>query len=105
MQNEELLEFKKEIFKEIDELKRDYKSFKKRISTIANMFIPGIGFLLYGSSYLKGIITFVLFTLYNLLYFNKILPHLGEISFKVLYYIPAIIIWFVSIVMVGGLDD
>jgi len=105
MNNEEFHEFKREMLKEIDGLRREYKSFKSRISTISNMFIPGIGFIIYGSSYLKGIITFVLFALYNLLYFYKISPDLGEISIKIIYYIPAIIIWIVSTVMVGGLDD
>jgi len=105
MKNEEIRELKREMLKEIDSLRREYKSLKNRISVIANMLIPGIGFIIYGSSYLKGIITFALFTLYNLLYFYKILPNLGEIFFKILYYIPAIVIWIVSTVMVGGLDD
>ena len=105
MKNEEIRELKREMLKEIDSLRREYKSLKNRISVIANMLIPGIGFIIYGSSYLKGIITFALFPLYNLLYFYKILPNLGEIFFKILYYIPAIVIWIVSTVMVGGLDD
>ena len=105
MERNELRELKRELLKEIDVLIREHKSFKRRISVIANLFIPGLGFVIYGSSYLKGIITFALFTLYNLLYFYKILPNLGEIFFKILYYIPAIVIWIVSTVMVGGLDD
>jgi len=45
MENEELRELKRELNKEINGLKREYKSFKRRISTIANLFIPGIGFM------------------------------------------------------------
>ncbi len=105
MESEELHELKREMLKDIDGLRREYKSFKRRISIIANMFIPGIGFILYGSSHLKGIITFVLFVLYNLLYFYILSPDLGEIGIKILFYIPAIAIWYVSTAMVGGLDD
>lgn len=99
----ELQDLKRELLKEIDALGREHESFKKRISLIANIFIPGIGFFIYGKSYLQGIITFVLFEAYNLLYFLKILPGLGELKF--LYYMPAIVIWFVSLFMVARLDD
>ncbi|NLH96752.1 MAG: hypothetical protein GX477_05370, partial [Clostridiaceae bacterium] len=95
----ELQDLKRELLKEIDVLAREHKSFKKRISLIANFFIPGIGFFIYGKSFLQGLITFVLFEAYNLLYFLKILPGLGELKF--LYYMPAIVIWFVSLFMVA----
>jgi len=100
-----LRELKTDFYKEIDELKRKHKSFKRRISVTSNLFIPGIGFLIYGQSFLKGFITIMLFFLYNYLYFSQLLPLLGEITFKVLYYLPAIIIWLVSTVMVSGLDE
>jgi hypothetical protein len=105
MSNEELHELKREMLKDIDNLKREYKSFKRSVAVIANMFIPGIGFILYGSSYLKGIITFILFALYNLVYFLFISPNVGGSSIQVLCYIPAIAVWYVSIAMVGRLDD
>ncbi len=101
---EELVEFKREYYREIDELKRDYKSFKSRISVIANLFIPGIGFFIYGSSYLKGLITCILFVIYNMLFFNKFLPML-DMSVAVIYYIPAVVIWMGSTMMVSYLDD
>jgi len=101
MNNEEFRELKRELLKEMDDLRREYASFKRRISIIANMLIPGIGFILYDGSYLKGIATFVLFNLYNLLYFNILLPDLGEFSFKIIYYIPAIVIWIVSTAKIG----
>ena len=105
MENEELLrELKKDIYKEIDELKREHYSFKKRISVISNLFIPGIGFVVYGRSYLKGLILFVLFISYNLLYFNKILNN-TDASIAIIYYIPAVVIWIVSVAMVASLDD
>jgi hypothetical protein len=106
VENENMLrELKTDFYKEIDELKRKHQSLKKRISVISNLFIPGIGFLIYGVSYLKGFISLSLFILYNYLYFNKILPLTGEMFFSVLYYIPAIVIWLVSTVIVSGLDD
>lgn len=101
--NGELQELKRELLKEIDVLAREHKSFKKRISLIANFFIPGIGFFIYGKSFLQGLITFVLFTAYNLLYFLKILPDIGDLL--MLYYMPAIAIWFVSLLMVARLDE
>ena len=64
MNNEEFRELKRELLKEMDDLRREYASFKRRISIIANMLIPGIGFILYDGSYLKGIATFVLFNLW-----------------------------------------
>lgn len=105
MENMELREIKRELYKEIDELKREHKAFKKRVSVLSNLIVPGIGFLVYGSSFLKGFISFILFVAYNLVYFNKLLPLIGEVGIAVLYYIPAIVIWFVSAVMVAGLDD
>ena len=104
MENQELREVKRELYKEIDELKREYKWFKGRVSTIANLFIPGIGFFIYGSSYLKGLISFILFGGYNLIFFKWILPDL-DFAFGIIYYTPAIIIWLVSTVMVANLDD
>jgi len=57
MENEELGELKREMLKEFDGLRHEYKSFKRRTGVIANIFIPGIGFILYGSSYLKVLLS------------------------------------------------
>lgn len=104
MENEEWSrELKREIYKEIDELKRQHRAFKKRVSILANLLIPGIGFMVYGNSWLKGLVSFVLFVLYNVLFFNYILP-ITDAGFAVIYYIPAIAIWFVSTVMVASQD-
>lgn len=104
MENEELGDLKREMLKEFDGLRHEYKSFKRRTGVIANIFIPGIGFILYGSSYLKGIIIFALFGMYNLLYFTKILPAAWGIS-RVIFYIPAAAIWYAGIAMAARLDD
>ena len=98
MESQELKELKRELYKEIDEVNREYKSFKKRVSTIANLFIPGLGFLLYGSSPLKGFITFALFSLYNLLFFKKILYNTDGVI-AIIFYIPAVVIWLASTIM------
>jgi len=105
MNDEALRELKREMLKEIDSLKREYTSFKRRISVIANIFVPGIGFFLYGRSYVKGIVTLFLFVLYNLFYRYIIMPNLGDTFFYILCYIPAIIIWIASTSMVGDLND
>lgn len=102
--NEAMLrEIKREMYQEIDELKREYLAFKKRISVLANLFIPGIGFVVCGSSWLKGLVSFVLFVLYNVLYFNVILPATDTVI-AVIYYVPAVLIWIASAVLVASLD-
>lgn len=104
MENEEWSrELKREIYKEIDELKREHRAFKKRISVLVNLFIPGIGFVVYGSSWLKGFVSFVLFALYNVLFFKYILP-ITDANVAVIYYIPAVVIWIVSMAMVASQD-
>lgn len=102
MGNEELSELKREIFKDIDKVRREYKSFKSRTCVIANLFIPGIGFILYGGNFLKGIISFAIFILYNLFFLFNILPH-TDIGF--IYFIPSMVIWVASTAMVAALDD
>ncbi|HEY8348649.1 MAG TPA: hypothetical protein VIM13_02290 [Clostridia bacterium] len=101
--DKELQELKRELLKEIDALRREHKSFEKRISFIANLFIPGMGFFIYGESYFRGIISFVLFSAYNLLYFLKILPYYGGFNF--LHYMPAVVVWFMSTFMVARMGD
>ena len=97
-------ELKRDIYKEIDKLKREHCAFKKRISVISNLFIPGIGFFVYGKSYIKGLISFVLFFSCNILFFNKILTN-TDAGIAVIYYIPAVVIWIASAAMVASLDD
>jgi|GEM_PF-836024 len=105
VENEEWLrELKRDMYKEIDELKRKHYSFKKRISVISNLFIPGIGFVVYGGSYLKGLLSFVLFVSYNFFFFNYI-SNSTDASIAAIYYIPAAVIWIVSTAMVASLDD
>jgi hypothetical protein len=104
-ENEELLrELKRGVYQEIDELKREHAAFKKRVSVISNLLIPGIGFVLYGSSYLKGLISFVLFVAYNYLFFDIIADN-TDAGVGMILYIPAVVIWIVSSAMVASLDD
>lgn len=105
MENEEVKKLKRELSGELEMLKNEQKSFKRRVSAIANVAFPGIGFVLYGSSYLKALITFVLFVSYNYLYFNKLDPLIGDIGIAILFYIPSLLIWFISTLMVYSLDD
>ena len=102
MDDEIINETKKEIYEELDELRRRYLSFKSRISVLANLILPGIGFFIYGKSYIKGLIVIIMFLSYNLLYFLYIL---NNTDLQVLYYLPAIVIWIVSTVMVASLEE
>ena len=105
MEDKELIELKRELYKDIDNSIRQFKAFKRRISIIANLLVPGIGFVIYGSSYLKGIITFVLFCVYNIIFFNISSPNIDFDFSAFIFYSPAIAIWIVSTMMVSGLDD
>jgi hypothetical protein len=103
MEHDELKAFKREVNKQVDELKSEQKAFKRRVSIIANLLIPGIGFIIYGSSYLKGLLSFFLFTAYNFFFFSQILNN-TDLGAVVLYYLPALVIWIGSTIMVS-LDD
>lgn len=102
MEEAEFGELRKELYKEIDALKRTSLSFKSRVSVIANLIMPGLGFFVYGQAYLQGVISMGLYILYNILFFYKILPNTDV---ALVYYVPAVVIWVVSTVMVSGLDD
>jgi hypothetical protein len=104
MEHDELKAFKREINKQVDELKSEQKAFKRRVSIIANLLVPGIGFIIFGSSYLKGLLSFILFSAYNFFFFSQILNN-TDLGVGALYYLPALVIWVGSTIMVAGLDD
>lgn len=99
-----LAELKREFYKDIDELRRKQQAFRRRVSVIANLFLPGIGFFIYGSSYLRGLIVFILFSTYNFYFFDSIV-NLTDTPISVVYYTPALAIWIASTIMVAGLED
>lgn len=100
----EFSEVKKELYREVDELRREAAAFKGRVSLIANLLIPGFGFFVFGQEYLKGFIALGLHILYNLFFFYRILPN-TDFGVALIYYIPALLIWAVSSMMVAGLED
>jgi hypothetical protein len=104
MEHDELKAFKREVNKQVEELKSEQKAFKRRVSIIANLLVPGIGFIIYGSSYLKGLLTFILLSAYNFFFFSQILNN-TDLGVAVLYYLPALVIWIGSTFMVSSLDD
>lgn len=105
MEQEELKQAKEELYKEILVLQNDQKSFKRRVSTIANMLVPGIGFIVYGRSVMKALIVFLLFISYNHVYFHYLYPVAGGTGIVILFYLPAVFIWLISTFMVASLDD
>ncbi|GGA80475.1 hypothetical protein [Ornithinibacillus halotolerans] len=96
---------KREMSSELIQLQLEQKAFKRRVSTTANLFVPGIGFILYNGSILKGLITLLLFVLYNFIYFNNEVYSMGDWFLTFVFYVPAIAIWLVSTIMVASLDD
>lgn len=96
---------KRELSREVDALRREQKAFKCRIGVLANIFIPGFGFFIYGSSYVKGVVCFVLYIFYNLFYLFVLLPDLSGILIGLLYYIPAFLLWLISTIMVSELNS
>jgi ABC-type amino acid transport system permease subunit len=60
MENE-VKELKREMYKEIEALRRKQQSFMLRVGIVANLFLPGLGFVLLGKGLIKGIVSFVLY--------------------------------------------
>lgn len=104
MDEEQMREFKRELYKQLDELNNRHRTFKRRVCTAANLLVPGVGFMLYGGAWMKGIMTLLLFAAYNAIFFTWIAP-ITDLTFRLLYYAPAVLIWLISTAMVAGLDD
>ncbi len=104
MENEELRLMKREFNVKLDQLERKQLNFKRRICVLLNLFIPGLGFFIFGTSYIKGTISFILFYSYGVFYRFYIVPS-TDIGVAVLYSIPAIVIWIASAACVGGLNE
>ncbi|ADU32264.1 hypothetical protein [Evansella cellulosilytica] len=104
MREEEIKGLKREMNKEIERVKRAHKSFKKRVSIVANIFIPGLGLIVYGGSVIAALITMVLFYSYICFYLSVIFVPI-DAALAVIYFVPAVVIWIVSLIMVVGMDD
>ena len=99
---------------EINDVRNEFRSFKRRLSVIANIIFPGAGFVLYGRSYIKGVIALIAYFAYNYLVFKSIHPFSyvikhgisveGVLNLMTLY-LPALIIKVYSTVMVASLKD
>ncbi|QQE78391.1 hypothetical protein [Alicyclobacillus sp. SO9] len=100
---EQVSELKKELYAELDELSRKHRSFKLRTSVVTNLLMPGLGFFVYGQSYVKGLISLVIFWGYFWFFVKDIVPN-TDAGVAVFYFIPTVVIWIVSAVMVAYLD-
>ncbi|MFD2629246.1 hypothetical protein [Oceanobacillus kapialis] len=103
MNSEDYVREKRALLEEIDKLRKVNHAFRIRASIIANIFLPGIGFLIFGKGYITGILTLIVFVTYN---FFFLLPFNWELfpdNFLVL--IPGLLIIFFSSIAVGSLED
>ncbi|MBH1939674.1 hypothetical protein I5677_02050 [Mobilitalea sibirica] len=107
----ELEELQKDYEYYISRLKKEHRVFKKRVSIIINLIVPGFGFFIYGKSYYKGVITFLLFYSYTFFFFNRMFSDIDNI-FQInyippilFYYAPAIIVNLVSTLFVASLKE
>lgn len=100
----DITDIKRDYIKRIDILEKEHKNFKRRISIIFNLFIPGLGFLIYGEGLLKGLVSFVLFYGYLYFHYKAVVPN-TDFSFALFYLFPAVIIWFSSTILLSALSD
>jgi len=63
MLNDDNQQFRREMNMEIMSLQRQLDSFKTRTGVIANLFVPGLGYLVKGKGLIKGIVSFILYAL------------------------------------------
>ncbi len=99
---------------EVNEVRNEFRSFKRRLSVITNIIFPGAGLVLYGKSYIKGAIIFIAYFAYNYLVFKSMHPLIkmteynipaGEVLNLMTLYLPALIIKVYSTVIVALLKD
>ncbi|SHH12568.1 hypothetical protein [Clostridium grantii] len=104
MEEKNLVTLRREFKAEIEKLERNHLRFKRMICVIFNLIIPGLGFLIFGKDFLKGLISFILFFGFIYLHIKYILPN-TDFSIAVIYFIPALIIWIISALVVSNLED
>jgi len=105
MHSEEEIEYRRQISREMEALRQEVRSFKKRLALLVNLVVPGLGFILYGRSYGKGLVCTVFAVSYAILYGWKILPNTGGIGIQALYASPLLAVWGISLAMVAGLEE
>lgn len=104
MEDDEFRLLIREYSVKLDQLQRKHLNFKRRVCIFLNIIVPGLGYFMFGAGYGKGIISFVLFYGYSLIYHFYILQ-LTDMGGAVIYAIPAVVVWMASTIGVGGLED
>lgn len=92
-----------DLISEINQLKKEFRAFKRRLSVIANILIPGAGFLISGKSYLKGVIVFISYYAYIFIFIPPALS--GGLLSTLALFIPALIINLYSTTLVASFKD
>jgi hypothetical protein len=92
-----------DLISEINQLKKEFRAFKRRLSIIANIIVPGAGFLVSGKSYLKGVITFIAYYVYLFIFFPPAFLGRSLVLWGLL--IPALIINLYSTTIVASFKD
>lgn len=93
-----LTEDNRELYKEIKLLEKEQRKFRRRISAVLNMFVPGLGFFIYNGNIIKAVVTFGIYSSYIYCFARYIYP-MTDIQW--FYSIPIGIIWLVSTIMVA----
>lgn len=93
-----------DLISEINQIKKEFRAFKRRLSIIANIIIPGAGFLVSGKSYLKGVIVFISYYAYLFIIFIPAI-FIGDLLTKLTILTPALIINLYSTTLVESFKD
>jgi len=101
--NQEIAELRKSMSKRMNKLQNDYYKLKRKVSIIVNLIFPGLGFWILDDGKAKGIITFIMYYGYLLVFLFNNLYKLEQPK-MILSLIPFIIINLVSTYVVSELD-
>ncbi len=104
MDNDELRAIKREYNVRLDQIERKHLNFKRRVCLFINLFVPGLGYFIFGAGYLKGLLSLLLFYGYGLFFQHYLVP-MTDVGGAVIYSIPLIGVWIASNIGVGGLEE
>ena len=80
---------KRELILEFSRIEKEHKGFKKRVSIIMNLLIPGAGFYIYSDNVKVSIIIFMVYVLLLFIANNFINHHMYESISSIIIFIIA----------------